>query len=197
MLAPIYSCLIIFPLVSSCWYIFSLYCIRINISSNIAYLWCSLFFIVPPIPFDPMRYKGKRVNINSEMAAERERTNWHLSSPPLLLMLSEVMDWRLSCVLVTGEGQWRGWRSFVFQVLPNCCSVAKLCPTLPDPMDCSMPGFPVLRHLPELAQTHVHWVNDAIQPSHPLLSPFPLPSVFPSITVFSSVWTLHIRWPKY
>ena len=42
-----------------------------------------------------------------------------------------------------------------------------------DPMDCSTPGFPVLHHLPELAQTHVHWVRDAIQPSHPLSSPSP------------------------
>ena len=42
-----------------------------------------------------------------------------------------------------------------------------------DPMDYSMPGFPVLHHLPELAQTHVHWVGDAIQPSHPLLAPSP------------------------
>ena len=40
-------------------------------------------------------------------------------------------------------------------------------------MDCSTPGFPVLHYLPELAQTHVHWVGDAIQPSHPLLSPSP------------------------
>ena len=42
-----------------------------------------------------------------------------------------------------------------------------------DPMDCSMPGFPVLHHLPEFAQTRVHQVSDAIQPSHPLLSPSP------------------------
>ena len=53
-----------------------------------------------------------------------------------------------------------------------CYSVAHLGPTLCDSMDCSMPGFPV-RYLPEFGQTHVHWVNDAIQPSHPLLSPFP------------------------
>ena len=49
----------------------------------------------------------------------------------------------------------------------------QLCPTLGDPMDCSMPGFPVLHYLPELAQTHVHWVDDAIKPSHPLSSPSP------------------------
>ena len=40
-------------------------------------------------------------------------------------------------------------------------------------MDCSTPGLPVHHQLPELAQTHVHWVGDAMQPSHPLLSPFP------------------------
>ena len=55
----------------------------------------------------------------------------------------------------------------------GCCSIAQLCPTLCDPMDCSMPGFPVLHHLPELTQTHVHWISDAIQPSDPLLSPSP------------------------
>ena len=53
-------------------------------------------------------------------------------------------------------------------------SVAQACPTLCDPMNCSTPGFPVHHQLSELAQTHVHWVRDAIQPSHPLLpsSPF-------------------------
>ena len=52
-------------------------------------------------------------------------------------------------------------------------SVAQLCPTLCDPMDCSMPGFPVHHQLQELAQIHVHQVADAIQPSHPLSSPSP------------------------
>ena len=51
--------------------------------------------------------------------------------------------------------------------------VTQLCPTLCDPMDCSTPGLPVHHQLPELAQTHVHWVGDAIQPSHPLSSPSP------------------------
>ena len=50
-------------------------------------------------------------------------------------------------------------------------SVAQSCPALCDPMDCSTPGFPVYHQLLELAQTHVHWVGDVIQPSHPLLSP--------------------------
>ena len=51
--------------------------------------------------------------------------------------------------------------------------VAELCPTLCDPMDCSTPGFPVHHQHPELAQTHVHQVDNAIQPSYPLLSPSP------------------------
>ena len=54
-----------------------------------------------------------------------------------------------------------------------CCSVAHSRPILCYPMDCSTPGFPVHHHLHELAQTHVHWVGDAIQPSCPLSSPSP------------------------
>ena len=50
-------------------------------------------------------------------------------------------------------------------------SVAQSCPTLCDPMDCSMPGLPVHHQLPEFTQTHVHRIGGAIQPSHPLLSP--------------------------
>ena len=53
----------------------------------------------------------------------------------------------------------------------SCFSVTQLCLTLCDPMDCSMPDFPVLHYLLELAQTHVHQVGDAIQPSCPLSSP--------------------------
>ena len=52
-------------------------------------------------------------------------------------------------------------------------SVAQSCLTLWDPMDCSTPGLPVHHQLPECTQTHVHWVGDAIQPSHPLSSPSP------------------------
>ena len=48
------------------------------------------------------------------------------------------------------------------------CSVIQSCSTFYDPMDCSTSGFPVLHHLPEFAHTHVRWVDDAIQPSHPL-----------------------------
>ena len=86
--------------------------------------------------------------------------------------------------------------SFLISRNSYCCSVAQSCPTLCDPMDCSTPGFPVLHPLLELAQTHVHWVSDAIQ-SQPLSSPSPPPSIFPSSRVFSNESVLHIRWPKY
>jgi len=76
-------------------------------------------------------------------------------------------------------------------------SVAQSCLTLCDPMNLSTPGLPVHHQLPESAQTHVHWVSDAIQPSHPLLSPSSPTSIFPSIMVFSNESALRIRWPKY
>ena len=64
-------------------------------------------------------------------------------------------------------------------------SVTQLCPTICETMDCSMPGFPVHHQLPELTQTHVHRVGDAIKPSHPLSSLLLLPSILPNIRVFS------------
>ena len=76
-------------------------------------------------------------------------------------------------------------------------SVARLCPTLCDPMDCSTPGLPVHHQLLELTQTHVHWVGDAIQPSHPLLSPSPPAFSLSQHRVFSNESVLLIRWPKY
>ena len=79
----------------------------------------------------------------------------------------------------------------------HCCSVTQWCPTCCNPKECSTLGFPVLHHLLKLAQTHVHWVGDAIKPSHPLSSPYPPASIFPSIRVFSSESALCIRWPNY
>ena len=72
-----------------------------------------------------------------------------------------------------------------------CCSVVSLC----DPMDFSTAGC-CPSYLPEFAQTHVHWVNYAIQPSHPLLSPSPALNLS-RIRVFFNKSALHIRWPKY
>ena len=64
-------------------------------------------------------------------------------------------------------------------------------------MDCSMPGLPVHHQLLEFTQTHVHWVSDAIQPSHPLWSPSPPAFNLSHHRVFSSELVVRIRWPKY
>ena len=99
-------------------------------------------------------------------------------------------------------GKWRSEHTYMINVecihiyyvshIVHCCSVAKIYLTLCNPMDCSMPGFPVLHYLPEFAHIHVHWVDDAIWPSPSLL-----PSIFPSIRVFSSELPLCSRWSKY
>ena len=65
------------------------------------------------------------------------------------------------------------WGLQFLHIFVQFSSVAQSCPTLCDYMDCSTPGFPVRHQLPELAQTRVHRVSNAIQPSHPLLSPSP------------------------
>ena len=76
-------------------------------------------------------------------------------------------------------------------------SFAHSCPTLCDPMDCSVPGLPVYHQLPELTQTHGHW---SVMPSNHFILCCSLllqPSIFPSIRVYSNESALHIRWPKY
>ena len=85
------------------------------------------------------------------------------------------------------------WGRMVYQF----SLVTQSCLTLCDPMDCSMPGFPVHHQLLKRAQTHVHWV---VMPSSNLILCCTLllsPSIFPSIKVFSNVSALRIRWPKY
>ena len=77
-----------------------------------------------------------------------------------------------------------------------CCSAAKLCQTLCDPVDCSTPAFPVLHYLLEFAQIHVH---ESMMPANHLILCcllLLLPSIFPSIRVFSNESALCIRWPK-
>ena len=76
-------------------------------------------------------------------------------------------------------------------------SVAQSCPTLCNPMDCSRLGFPDHHQLLELAQTHVHWVSDAIQPSHPLSSPSPPAFNHSQHQSLSNESVLCIKWPKY
>ena len=76
----------------------------------------------------------------------------------------------------------------------SCCSIAQLCPTLCDTMDCSTPGFPVLHHLPELMSTESLMTSNHLVLWRPLLL---LPSIFPGIRFFSTVSALCIRWSKY
>ena len=137
---------------------------------------------------------------------QKFEVNWGLVNPSA--------ETGFSFVKLVGEGKVRGgtaaslscgelrhsqagfysWPVLSFSVVRF--SVAQLCLILYDPMDCSMLGFPVLHCLPEFAQTHVHWIDDAIQPSHPV-TPLLLSSIFPSIRVFSSESALYIRWLKY
>ena len=108
---------------------------------------------------------------------------------PLKVLMNIYLLYKAICA--TGKCSFLFWGF-------SCSSVkllnhVRLC----DPMDCSTPGFPVHHQLLELAQTQVHCVSDAIQPSHPLSSPSLPTSVFPSISVFSNESVLRIRWPKY
>ena len=109
-----------------------------------------------------------------------------LTKPLDVPNLSTRCGLRSGSLYVTDDPSWWWW-----------CSVAQSCLTLCDPIDCSMPGFPVLQYLPEFAQTHVHLVSDAIQSSHHFSSQLLLPLIFPKIRVFSNQSALRIRWPKY
>ena len=84
------------------------------------------------------------------------------------------------------------WYSQVLLSSVQFSSFAQTCPTLCDPMDCSMPGSSTLHYLPEFAQTHVHWIADSVQPSHPLSSPSPLaPNPSQHQSLFQWVNSLH------
>ena len=79
----------------------------------------------------------------------------------------------------------------------DCCSVTKSCLTLCDPMNYSRPGVPALHYFLEFAQTQVHWVDDAIQLSHPLLPTSPPALNLSQHQGLSNESALQIRWPKY
>ena len=79
----------------------------------------------------------------------------------------------LHCRQILYQLSYVGWALTTQFSSVQFSSVAQLCPTLCNPMNRSTPGLPVHHQLPEFTQTHVHRVSDAIQPSHPLSSPFP------------------------
>ena len=97
------------------------------------------------------------LHVNTDIFALKKLTAYQIS----LLSLCNTQE---NTFYPSGNGL-----SLLFQF----SSVAQLCPTLCDPMNCSTPGLPVHHQLPEFTQTHIHWVSDAIQPSHPLSSPSP------------------------
>ena len=109
---------------------------------------------------------SNQITLNSQKWSPSVRTGWAASTQSQTL-------WRTGTELPI-------LFFLEFECLTQCLahlvqfsSVAQLCLTLCDPMNCSTPGLPVYHQLPESTQTHVHWVGDAIQPSHPLSSPSP------------------------
>ena len=83
------------------------------------------------------------------------------------------------------------WYIYTMEYSVQFSSVAQSCPTLFDPMNCSTPGLPVHHQLLEFTQTHVHWVSDAIQPSHPLSFPSPAPNPSQHQSLFQWVNSSH------
>ena len=113
-----------------------------------------------------------------------EMKNMSIYFKEILLSLSN-MFW--------GSLPWKG----LFWMGQSVSSVAQWCLTRCNHMDCSTLGFPVHHQLLDARQTHVHWLSDAIQPSHSLSSPVLPPSIFPSIRMLSNKLVLRIRWQKY
>ena len=84
---------------------------------------------------------------------------WGFNSEQAIVILMELTVW-------SGKLSQTDKHINIYVKWCCCCSVTQSCPTLYNPMDCSTPGFLILHHPLELAQTHIHWVRDAIQPSH-------------------------------
>ena len=106
--------------------------------------------------------KTTRLKVKKWGKIYRSKTNQKKTGVAMLIT-KKISDQRLLLEIKNGH----------LIMIVQFSSVTQSCPTLWDPMDCSIPGFPVLHYLPEFAQTQVHRVGDAMQPSHPLLSPSP------------------------
>ena len=150
----------------------------------------------------PWTARRSNLSILTEISPEYslEVWCWSWSSNTLATWCKELTHlkrpWCWDRLKVGGEGDdrgWDGWMASPTQVNEfHCsCSVAKLYLTLSNPMYYSTPGFPVHHQLLELAQTHVHWVRDAIQHSHPLLSSSPAFSLLQHECLFQWVSGSH------
>ena len=105
------------------------------------------------------------------------RVRCQVRGPTLITSLN--FNYLLEGSVTSHTGSWVSTQEFweripsIISFIKAFSSVTQPCPTLCNPMNCSTPGFPVHHKLPESTQTHVRWVSDAIQPSHPLSSPSP------------------------
>ena len=149
----------------------------------------------------------RKKNQQNEKATYRmEENNNNLKNPTQLNRKKKKTHW-----LKNGQRNWTDFfskesihtasrymeRCSTSQIISQFSSVAQSCLTLCNPMYRSTPGLPVHHQLLEFTETHVHQVSDAMQPSHPLSSPFPPAPNPSSIRVSSNESTLRIRWPKY
>ena len=138
------------------------------------------------------------------LPATRETWVWSLGWEELLkkrmTTYSSILAWRIPWTEEPGELQpiyiYIHIYTYTYIYCCCCCSVTKLCPTLCNPTDCSMPSSSVLQYLPEFAQTHVHWVSHAIQPPQPLLPPS-FAFNLSQHQGLSNESALHIRWLNY
>ena len=108
----------------------------------------------------------KKMKFISEIMSFIQQFNQEFTKSQTLDQVLKWNDWKK-------KNKGKDLASVFLHFIVSFSSVVQLCPTFCDPKDCCMPGLRVYHQLPELTQTHVHWVGDAIQPSHPLLSPSP------------------------
>ena len=105
-----------------------------------------------------------------ETSSETERYRWIKRHSFVLFKITSGFElWKKVHIVGVSQDLKRTIRRYIYMYLYQFSSVTQSCLTLCNLMDCSMPGLPVHHPLPELAQTHVHWVSDVIQSSHPLL----------------------------
>ena len=128
--------------------------------------------MLPSWVWNPQGRLGTQAGVNVAVL----RQNF-FSRKPQVLLLRPSIDWMRPTHIIESK------------MSDFCCSVSQLCLTLCNPMDCSTPGFPVLYHLPEFAQTHVHWVGDAIWLSHHVSSLSPNVKWLQMLT--TSIHSLH------